>query len=63
MKKENKYSIQLIFREHQDNEDLSSVILLDYFELTIKENIIEVSGFFHENLKVYLEKHSLVKHD
>ncbi len=52
-----KYGINLSITEYYDGEDITAVNLLDYFELTTKENIPEVLGFFKENLLMYLGKH------
>lgn len=62
MKKDNKkYGIQLVLKEIQNNGEFISIDLIDYFEITEPEKINEVSGFFHENLLLYLEKHNIGK--
>jgi len=63
MKKERfrKYGINLTLTEFHDNEQITCVNLLDYFELTNVEDLLKILDKFNKNLKAYLIKHNLVK--
>lgn len=58
-KQKHKYGLRVELVEYHDNEQITAICLLDYFELTGPEEILEVIGFFTENLKLYLEKHNI----
>jgi len=53
-----KFGVQLIVKQYLDFEnDIHSIDLIDYFESCegLKQ-LIETSGFFHENLKLFIKK-------
>lgn len=60
-KTSNKYSLRLKFTEYYDEDGITSIDLLDYFEIMEPERILNVIEYFTEKLKRYLEKNNIIK--
>lgn len=60
-KTNNKYSLRLKFTEYYDEDGITSIDLLDYFEIMEPERILNVNEYFTEKLKRYLEKNNIIK--
>ncbi|MBA7495618.1 hypothetical protein ES702_06207 [subsurface metagenome] len=53
-----RFGVQLTIKQYINFEnDIHAIELIDYFESCIGlDQLIETSGFFHENLKLFIEK-------
>ena len=52
-----KFGVRLIVKEYIKKRRWHRMKLIDHFEVCIgATQLIETSGFFHENLKLYIEK-------
>ena len=62
-KRNNHYGLRMVLREYTNKEEIVSIDLFDYFELTSAERILTVNEYFTDKLKRYLENHNITKKD